>query len=311
MFLMTTALCAQTCCTAGAPVGSYLAIQNTDKKMWSFQIGYEYNSINLLVDNNERIKNDPRSRFGQSTSFKMDYSLNRKLAFSAILPFVQQARSTFSEKQTSLGLGDLIFITQYSLVNDAFINLNISAGVKIPIGQTNHRGNSGILLSPDMQSGSGTYDFLFRIAHTKSNFWTPFLSAYISSTFRINGTNDSFGATPTFAGRRFSFGNESTSQAGLRYLITLKNGFLNPDLGLKFRWADSNTEQNVEAPNSGGYWMSVPLGISFTPDNKKSIALTAEFPIYQNLDGLQISTNYKFGIQLNYIFQNIKESLLN
>ena len=302
----------QTCCTAGAPVGTYLGIQNTDEKSLAIQIGYEYNSINLLIDDDERIKNDPRSRFGQSASFKIDYSLNRKFALSTILSLVHQSRSTFSESQRSLGLGDLIFLTQYSLINDAFNSLNFSAGAKLPIGTTNHRSDSNILLSPDMQSGTGSYDFIFRGYFSKSNLLIPFLSGYLTSTFRINGTNSDFGSTASFAGRKFAFGNESVTQSGLRYLITLKKGFLNPDVGLKVRWTDHNMEQNVEAPNSGGYWINLPFGISFTPDNKKSIAILAEIPLYQKLDGLQISTNYKFGIQLNYILQNKhKDSILN
>ena len=310
--MFTSKVISQTCCTAGAPVGTYLGIQNTNEKALAIQLAYEYNSINLLIDNNKKIENDPRSRFGQSTSLKVDYALNQKIAFSTIASLVHQSRSTFSETQTSLGLGDLIFLTQYTLLNDAFNRLNFSAGIKFPIGKTNHRADSGILLSPDMQSGSGSYDLLFRTSFSKSNLWTPFLSVYASSTFRMNGSNKDFGSTATFAGRNFSFGDESITQMGLRYLITLKKGFLNPDIGFKFRWASSNSEQNVDSPNSGGYWMSLPLGFSFTPDDKKSIAITTEIPVYQKLDGLQITTNYKFGIQLNYIFQNKKtDSFLN
>lgn len=302
----------QTCCTAGAPVGAFLGIQNTTEKSLSFQLAYEYNSINLLIDNNDVIENDPRTRFGQNVSFKVDYALNKKFAFSVITPFVQQSRSTFSDNQSSLGLGDIIFLTQYSLIDDALSNLSVSAGIKLPTGITKHRATSGILLSPDMQSGSGSTDFVARIAYSKNNFLAPFLTGYANSAFRKNGTNKDFGSTNTFQGRQFAFGDESTTQIGLRYLITMKQGFLNPDIAIKMRWTESNSEQNVNAPNSGGYWISIPFGLSFSPDDKKSIALSAEIPAYQQLDGLQITTNFKFGIQVNYTIQpNKNDSLIN
>lgn len=303
---VNSSLWGQTCCTAGVPVGTYLGIQNQEKKSFSLQFGYEYNSINLLIDNNEELENDPRTRNGQSFSLKGDYTLNKKFAFSVIVPLIQQARSTMSESQSSFGLGDPIFLTQYSPINDQFRSLNFSAGVKVPFGTTSHRSDSGILLSPDMQSGSGSLDFIFRAAYSKSNFITPFLSAYINGTLKLNGTNSDFGSTPNFSGRSFSFGDEAISQLGLRYLLTLKKGFLTPDISAKFRWTDSNIEQDVDAPNSGGYWISVPIGISFAPDNYKSIAVVAEFPVYQNLDGLQITTDFKFGVQMNYTFQKKK-----
>jgi len=306
VLFLGTDLNAQTCCTAGAPVGSYLGIQPASGKTLSLQLNYEYNSINLLVDQNNRIENDPRSRYGQSLSAKIDYAFNNKWAVSTILPFVHQARITRTESESSLGLGDLFFLVQYNLINNTFTTLSASGGIKLPIGKTNHKGNAGIFLSPDMQSGTGSVDYIVRTSFSRSNFLTPFSTGYFNSAFRFNGANEDFGSTPTFTGRNFAFGNESNSQLGLRYLFTTKHGFLSPDLGLKFRWADNNLEQNNDAPNSGGYWISLPLGFSFAPDENKSIALSAEFPIYQNLSGLQISTNFKLGFQVNYTFKNDK-----
>ena len=97
----------QTCCSAGAPVSTFLGIADANDQSLSFQLNYEYNSINLLIDDNEKLENDPRSRYGQSISMKVDYTLNQKWAFSTILPLVHHSRNTISDNQNSFGIGEL------------------------------------------------------------------------------------------------------------------------------------------------------------------------------------------------------------
>lgn len=290
----------QTCCSAGAPVSSFLEISDANEKSISIQLNYEYKSINLLVDNNNRLENDQRSRYGQNVSMKLDYILNSNWAFSALLPFVHHSRNTLSESQNSFGIGDLSLLSQYKLFANTLHKINVSAGIKIPIGTTSNRGPSQIFLSPDMQSGSGSFDFLSRISYSKSDFIIPFLSGNVSAIYRRNGTNEDFGSTDGFEGRSFAFGDEFTSIFSLRYLKNLKAGFLIPDASLKYRWGSSNVEQGVDSPNSGGRWLSIPLGLTFVPDETKSVRLYAEIPISQNLDGLQITTDYVVGIQFTY-----------
>jgi len=291
---------AQTCCSAGVPMSALLEIVNTNEKSFSIQANYEYRSINLLVDNNSRLENDPRSRYGQNVSFKLDYILNSKWAFSTLIPFVHHSRNTSSESQNSFGLGDISILTQYSIFSNLTHNLNLLAGVELPTGIVNHKGSSQIILSPDMQSGSGSFDFLLGVTYSKSDFLTPFLSGFINTSYRWNGSNENFGSRDNFAGRSFAFGDEFVAIAGLKFMHTMKSGFLIPDLSLKMRRSGSNIEQNVDAPNSGGRWISLPLGLSYVPDNSKSMRIYTEFPIYQDLNGLQITTDFIIGIQFRY-----------
>lgn len=300
MLLVVVGANGQTCCSAGAPVSSFLEISDANEKSMSIQLNYEYKSINLLVDNNSRLENDERTRYGQNISLKLDYILNSKWAFSASLPFVLHSRNTLSEHQRSFGIGDLSLLSQYMLFRNSMHNMNVSAGIKLPIGTTSNRGPSQIFLSPDMQSGSGSFDFLARIAYSKTDFIVPFLSSSFSAIYRKNGTNNNFGSTDGFEGRRFAFGDEFTSIFGLRYMQTLSSGFFIPDASLKIRWGNPNVEQNVASPNSGGRWLSIPLGFTFVPDDTKSIRLYTEIPIDQDLNGLQITTDYIIGIQFTY-----------
>ena len=174
----------QTCCTAGAPISTSLEINKSSPKTWNLQLGYEYKSINTLVENDNRLKNDDRSRYGQSTTLKLDYSFSNKIAFSIITPLVHQSRNTFSAQENSLGIGDLSIISQYALVVKKEYVWIIAAGLKIPTGKSNHKDDSLITLSPDMQSGSGSIDILLRSAFVKENlfnFYTVYYTLHLTA----------------------------------------------------------------------------------------------------------------------------------
>lgn len=306
LLLLVAQAYGQTCCTAGAPISTNLEISNADINSLSVQLSYEFKSINLLIDENTKLQNDPRSRSGQNAVLKFDYVLAKKWAVSALVPIVQQSRTTLSESQSSVGLGDISLLLQYSVYADQRNAINLSGGVKLPSGKVNHRGDSNIFLSPDMQSGSGSYDFIARASYVRTRFIVPSLVGKVSTVYRKNGVNDAFGSTDSFGGRNFGFGDQANVVVGFNYLIDYKLGFLIPDLALRYRWANSNREQQTNAPNSGGNWLSLAGGFSYDFDGKKSIRLYGEVPLYQQLVGLQITTNLIVGVQLSYLISKNK-----
>ncbi|MEM9823256.1 MAG: hypothetical protein AAF985_19400 [Bacteroidota bacterium] len=291
---------AQTCCSAGAPITSSFAIGSSSAKSLAFQIDYEFNSVNLLIDNNTRLKNDPRTRNGHNFIVKTDYVLNENWAVSVFLPFVIQNRTTVSASESARGLGDLTLLGQYSKPVGQDGQLSFGLGIKLPTGSQFIRDERGINLSPDMQSGSGTYDFIGRLAYGKNHVFINNLSLQTAFSYRYNTTNQHFGDPEGIAGRRFKFGNESQWTTVFSYSIFSTLGFWAPELGLLLRHATPNQEQGINAPNSGGYWLRLPLGLAFRPNEQLSIRLSGELPIFQDLDGLQITTDYKLGLQLRY-----------
>jgi len=285
----------QTCCTAGAPLSTYISPQTEAPGVFSLQLTYEYKSINALVLNDTRFQNDPRSRFGQNLVLKADYVLNKKWAFSLLIPGVHQSRQTISEKESSFGIGDLSTFVQRSF-SGLDQNLFVAMGLKLPTGITRHRSDSGVFLSPDMQSGSGTLDYIFSVGYQKTNFLKSGLSLDVNSYFKYNTTNESFGSSLNFNGRSFAFGNELINQVNLNYLFVKSAGFVIPDIGVKYRITSSNEEQGTIAPNSGGRWWSIPFGISLVPNESSAYRIFAEVPIYQKLDGFQITSDFSVGI---------------
>ena len=290
-----------------------ITVDNTDQLL-SFTLGYEYKGINLLIDNNQRLINDPRTRYGQNVSFKTDYILNERWALSATVPLIFQSRTTLSESESSFGLGDISLVSQYKLFQKEKLAIHLAAGLELPTGVVNHTGPSSIFLSPDMQSGSGTFDVLIGGSLYYDKLFHPALSLSTELLYKRNGTNENFAGTDNFSGRRFGFGHETLASIGLQYQYVHSIGFFIPDLAFKYRNGSPNREQATNAaPNSGGNWLSLPVGLSFVPDLDKSIRAFAEIPLLQNLSGLQITTSFTFGVQLRYSLQkkDTQQTIIN
>ena len=300
---------AQTCCSAGAPLTSVFQIAQEDKKVLRTKLKYTYRSINRLVENSEVLVNDPRSRLGNNLLLKADYTLSNKFAISLVLPYVFQSRTTFSEEQTSDGFGDVLLVGQYQKKIKEEYTLSFSLGLKLPTGRVNQLSSRGVFLSPDMQSGTGTYDFLFGVNFGKRHFLIKNMSFYTNILYRKNTTNENFGQVGNSGGRSFKFGDELIFDATLAHQQIWGTWFATPYVNLQYRTSQANREQGQESPNSGGEWLNAQAGLQLAPNAVYDFKIYGQVPIYQELNGLQITTDFEVGIEFNYKFNLAKKKL--
>ena len=293
---------AQTCCSAGAPVASNLGLKTSTKHKRSLSLAYRHIGINRLVDNNETLINDPRTRENNIISLGANYTFSEKFALGALVPLVAQNRTTISESQSAFGIGDLSLVGQIKVWSKNDWLLQYTPAVKIPTGTESIRSERNIFLSPDMQSGTGSWDVINQLILVRDRIFNSAFSAKTSVSFRLNGTNSNFGSDNGIGGRSFKFGNELNWRTTISREFLAAQWFIAPDLEWQYRWADSNSEQGAPANNSGGNWVNQILGIYFTRDNIISYRTFIKFPIYQNLEGIQITTNLEWGAQINYQF---------
>ncbi len=290
----------QTCCSAGAPLSSGIGLSTNDSKELFFQLDYNHLNINRLVESNEILTNDPRERTANNVLLRSDFQVNEKFGIGILVPFVRHRRSTISEEQTSFGLGDIFLIGQTRLFNINDSSAAFSLGFKLPSGKVTHTDDRNIFLSPDMQSGSGTFDFLGVLALSERRILGTNINAQLNLTYRKNTTNADFGQVGQSVGRSFQFGDETIISTHFNYDLLLGSWFVIPDLTLEYRHTNPNREQDRIANNSGGEWFSIGFGVFTLPGEKFSQRLYGSIPVYQNLEGLQISTNFEIGLQLSY-----------
>lgn len=292
----------QTCCTAGAPILSGITISSNQERNFSFDIKHDYRSINRLIQNNEVLINDPRSRIGMSTLVKASMTFSPKWSAGLIVPFIYQERETISERESSLGLGDIILTGQYLVFAKAFSQLSWLASVKLPTGKINHLDDRSIFLSPDMQSGTGTFDFINQLSFAYNQIGGSLINIEMGVLYRVNSTNEKFAATENSDGRPYKFGNEFQYVLSFKRPFTINKWFVIPDLSLQYRLANANVENNTIAPNSGGQWINTQVGVYLLPKEKLSVRPYFSIPLYQKLEGLQITTKLGTGIELGYNF---------
>jgi len=301
---------AQTCCSAGAPLTSTFQIAQEDKNVLGTQLKYTYRSINRLVDNQEILENDPRTRLGSNLLLKADYTLSEKIAVGLVMPYVFQSRTTFSEEQASSGIGDVLLVSQYQHAIKKETTLNFSLGIKLPTGQVSHRGVRGVILSPDMQSGTGTFDFLIGSNLTKLHFLKKNVTASVGLLYRKNTTNNNFGNLENAGGRMFKFGDEFLANFTLSHQQIWGTWFAVPYLNINYRTSQANREEGQVSPNSGGHWLGSQLGLQLAPVDKFNFKIFGQTPFFQALTGLQITTDYELGIEFNYKFNVKRQSSL-
>lgn len=302
----------QTCCTAGAPIVSGIGIQSSSDYKLSISLLAESRSINRLVDNNRVLQNDPRSRSGINGLLGISYSVSDKLSLGLSVPMVYQNRTTISETQSSTGIGDINLIGQYKVWKNNNNSLYVISSVKIPTGVNNHLGERDIILSPDMQSGSGTVDFINQISFHSSRIWDTSYGIETGVLYRYNNTNNSFGSVNGSNGRAFKFGNELQWHVSLNRELLVKEIFIVPDLEFQYRFASPNQELDFNAPNSGGHWVNSAFGIYILPEEQFSFRPYIQLPLYQDLDGLQITTNIQWGVEIGYRIKfNSNKNLIN
>ena len=200
----------------------------------------------------------------------------------------------------SAGWGDLTLMSLYTFSgnSESGRRLLFNGGLSIPTGsiQQSHRGRRHEYM---MQLGSGTVDLLPGITYlSESRNWS--WGAQGMGTLRL-GTND--------VGYRL--GNRLRLNAWGSYRLT---DWLAPSIRLEGQvWGNINGQDPTLDPlvdptfdpgNYGGRRVDLLLGANiFVPKGKwKGTRLSVEggFPVYQNLDGPQLETDWTIGFSLSY-----------
>jgi len=287
---------AQTCCSGGVPLGGSLGLGAAEMKSLQVLFTYDYNAISDLVSFSEKLDDDTRSRTTQSSIIELNYGLNRRLSVTGVVPFIKQTRTiqaySGSEDYTATkGLGDVVFLVKYRLINpekNTQTDWVIGGGPKFPTAKTNFTNNQGLVLPADMQPGSGSFDGIFWSFFRRSRFLRiQNLGLDAVTAFRYSGENKNYNGSQTYR-----FGNEFQLSMGLNY-----NFFLKWPVDIfsfaRYRFQDEDLIDGGVFPSSGGQWVYVIPGLNINFSPKWAMRLSGDIPVYRKLKGTQLTTSYK------------------
>ncbi|MGZ2369442.1 transporter [Ancylomarina sp. YFZ004] len=295
-----TKLFAQACCTGGAPITTNLGIQSYSEKQLTIDLSYDYNSLRDLYAASQNLHDSRRTRQIKSLFLRTSFALNDKWSFSVILPYLWQeqlVRSDFGRSnQNTEGFGDMVILVQRSLINTHKQQLLIAAGPKLPTGSISKKDKEfGILLAPDLQPGTGSFDGIGALSYSRYGIISPASSAFALITYR-----HSFEQNRNSGQEKYRFGNEFALNIGLAHSIPLRKWSLNPNLHYRFRKSGKDVNNGFDFPNTGGEWMYLVPGFRLNSAKGIVIHSSIEIPIHTNVTGTQLVTSQKWQLGITY-----------
>lgn len=196
-----------------------------------------------------------------------------------------------SLSQSHLGLGDVRLIGRYRLLaqnqGDSF-NLAAGAGVKMPTGETNEK-SAGQSLPGFLQPGTGSWDPLVEVAAHK-----------MAGRHRY-GANLMYRLSGSGKRRGDDFTAPDELQYNVAYVYALSKYF-DVILEMNGRYMTKAKVDGQTQVNTGGHAIFITPGmnIKFTPDMHLSLGV----PIagYRDLNGRQLSEDYRVSTKFVYVF---------
>jgi len=256
--LLSINVSAQTCCSGGIPLSNNIGLSVQEKGTFQIGLNYDYNNLNTLNNENEKLDDNARLRITHSALINVGYSITNKIAIEGLFTWVNQRRkiTQFGNEnlgQTS-GIGDAVLLVKYNFKNLVGKNSNVGLGIgtKIPIGSSTKTNEQGITFNADLQPGSNAWDLIYWSSLTKSFNIRPSLNFSSRIIYRSTGTNNSY-----FRDSSYKFGNELQFFLGFSDQFLLLKKLIDPSLTFKYRNAQKDKTGDFELDSTGGDWIFI------------------------------------------------------
>lgn len=216
----------------------------------------------------------------------------------------------------------------------------IGGGPKLPTGPVSRRGPDGLLLAPDLQPGTGAWDAILWNYLGINSVALPYLNLNLSMTYRLTTPSDRYqglqssyrfgpelvlagglsyqfhlGTNKDFANGRNDRnktddrnnqnnapGREVGNLAGGALGLGRQVAVLEPQIGLRYRWAQADAISGLDVANTGGHWLHLLPGLNYQFGKGQAFRLTVDVPVYRMVTGTQLSptTRITGGYQLSF-----------
>jgi Putative MetA-pathway of phenol degradation len=190
------------------------------------------------------------------------------------------------------GLTDLWLTGKYRFYRGPLGNFAIFGGVKFPTGRDDVRNSAGERLEPSATAGSGAYDGMLGLA------WSRFLTSQL--TFDASGQYTLRGED-----RDFKLGDRIDAGAAFAYRFTEDiqkfpqfSAFAEANVRHLFKSEDDGERD----PDTGGTVLFLTPGVRAAFTKNVSFTVSSPLPVWQDLNGTQLKTNYKINGGLTFGF---------
>lgn len=220
---------------------------------------------------------------------------HRRVQILAYLPLNYHYRKESDTTHHLIGLGDVSLFALYNVYNSAFLaettvkhSLLLGGGVKVPTGNFQRKHNDGSLLSPNVQLGTGSVDFVAMLIYTmRYERW----GLNFNGTYKLNLPNKN----------GYRFGDQLALSLTGFFLQKIGEVGIMPQLGVNVEYAMNNRENGYLRINTGGFLSTMSIGVDVYYKNW-SLAVNFQQPAWQDLSDGQVYANPRVMAGVNYMF---------
>lgn len=300
-------LMGQTCCSGGVPISSNLGLPHADQGTFQLGISYDLNTLKTLKFGTEVLDDRTRRRQTHSALLTLGYSFSPRWSIDVLSSFVAQDRritvNGSIDNDATSGLGDLVILPKFSLINNDKWNWTSGIGVKIATGASDLTDNQGLTIIADLQPGSGATDLIFwnQWVFPISSKPTTKLSGGL--TYSVKGTNNEYLGT-----QAYRFGDELLLNLGVSDQFVISTTIIEPSLILRYRNAQIDVIDGFDLPNTGGQWLFLRPSIAVPLNNGVHTNLAFDVPLIANITGTQLSPTLRVNVSVRFQLSSIKTS---
>ncbi len=265
---------------------------------WLFSLGYEQVRKSGLLDGRDH-RSDPldRVQLDQAAVLSAHYGLRYDLQLSAILPYVARSLELDDpagpDRSSAEGLGDMTLAAKWRwwrpAIEGTAFNFAVLGGLDLPTGSDSER-DHGVRLPANLQPGSGSWDPFFGTGLT-----------YEPGRWRLNGFG--FYKHNGEGGHDYKQGDQVFVElaAGNRFWLEPYPGpFMRADLLLRYRHEYRDYEDGDIVHDTGGDQVTLGLNWAFRPQPILDFQVSVEIPVYERVQGVQLSEDYSFFLAFGY-----------
>lgn len=213
--------------------------------------------------------------------------LTQKLSIYGSLPFHFHEKKTLQGDININGIGDINLMGIYQLINskDNIHQLNGGIGVKVPLGNFDEKGISGV--NPSFQLGTGSWDYQ---AVLNYRFQKNKLAVLLNTDYTIKTENK----------KHYQFGNQwNYSATGFYQIFGNEKSILSTKFGFQGEVYGRNRQFKEDLPKTAGSALYGKLG--FEASYKKfSLGTEVMLPAHTNLAGGDIEAKSRFSVFVNF-----------
>ena len=232
----------------------------------------------------------------------VDYAFNERWAIGVQLPYIKRKHAHIHnpdadqilageepERETwnFSGIGDVRAAGRYQLEYRG-MTIGAHGGLKLPMGKHDGANDAGERAERSLQLGTGSTDVFVGLFAKGQISDTPLKWFAQTQWQHAIATKDEF--LP---------GDEIIFDLGLSYAITRS---LNGHLQMNMRYKLHDAGANAEPEESGGKYCYAAPGISYLFDNGVQIFGYIQIPIYQNVNGIQLTQSVSYLTGVNFKF---------